>query len=423
MREYIAQKLNGIKDIQTKLLLREVLEEVFTALHDESEARYAALERRIWKELPYSASQYRVYGGVLRREQADGSHKYLSPMCPEDARPLEMTVGEAREALSRKGAVRLDTVFLRADYLTCREFEQGRRQFRGIVRAGGETLSARFRAVPAKRYLDCVENLYQMFLFNNLPWMTLNIPYLFKFFDVELVELGDGGETEQTLSPPEVSFDSYERDIRRGLLPVWNVRKLDMKGNDFPMPAVDQANYEYCFDLVPEGLGHGYLAEGNEEILGVRREETQFVAVSSREKGLLWKLYQLRQREESITDSDEYEVFSNGQEDSFAGRLISGYGTVIKTQAELSRLLQSFEGTSRIQLDFLSISWGETTGETYEVNRFIRDEVRDVACTKTMLLRFRAANRTDWLNRDLMSFLTSQVQLAYPEYRCTGVLI
>jgi len=62
-------------------------------------------------------------------------------------------------------------------------------------------------------------------------------------------------------------------------------------------------------------------------------------------------------------------------------------------------------------------------GETWEGNKFIQDEIRDITALKTLLLQFKPADKKDILNRDIMSFLVSQIQLVYPEYICIGVLI
>ena len=57
------------------------------------------------------------------------------------------------------------------------------------------------------------------------------------------------------------------------------------------------------------------------------------------------------------------------------------------------------------------------------MNPFIEDEIRDTRWQKKLLLYFQAGRREPWLQRDLASFLVSEVQRFYPEYECGGTLV
>ena len=61
--------------------------------------------------------------------------------------------------------------------------------------------------------------------------------------------------------------------------------------------------------------------------------------------------------------------------------------------------------------------------ETYSMNPFIEDEIRDVKAQRKLILRFKAGEREPWLQRDVASFVVSEVQRLYPEYECGGMLI
>lgn len=61
--------------------------------------------------------------------------------------------------------------------------------------------------------------------------------------------------------------------------------------------------------------------------------------------------------------------------------------------------------------------------ETYSMNFFVQDEIRDRDAQKKLILYFRPGRQMDWLQRDILSFLVSEVQRIYPEYDCGGVLL
>lgn len=61
--------------------------------------------------------------------------------------------------------------------------------------------------------------------------------------------------------------------------------------------------------------------------------------------------------------------------------------------------------------------------ESYTMNGFILDEIRDRDYEKRLVLLFRKKSALSFLLRDIMSFLVSEVQLMYGEYRCEGQLL
>ena len=57
------------------------------------------------------------------------------------------------------------------------------------------------------------------------------------------------------------------------------------------------------------------------------------------------------------------------------------------------------------------------------MNDFILDEIREDEYEKRLVLLFRKKSALTFLLRDIMSFLVSEVQLMYGEYRCEGRLV
>lgn len=427
MKDFITKRLEEMKDLDNKVLIREVLENVFYALYEESERKYSEVRRRVLDEIPLSLNQYCIHTGLIERIRLDGSHRYLFPMVQSDVINPYPSISELLKAVVRNQTPRLSTIFVKADFLVCRELMNNRRLWSGTISTDVGELQCKFRLVLSMRYFSCIEHLYKLFSFHNLSWITVNAPYLYKMFDIVLVRAEGVNEAMEKLEQPcdkfSIAFEKYGRYIEYDLVPVWNVQHKKIKAEDFPMPALDRVNYEYRFDLTIEGSEHGYLADESPDIIAARQEKEAFIVTSPKEKGLHWNLFKIWQRKDTLTEHQTYEVVSNRQEDSFAGRMMAHYGTTVKTRAELSRLIQSFEISEHIKFLSYQIFWGDVPGETYEGNGFIEDEVRDVACTKTMLLRFQAMQRGDILVRDIMSFLVSQIQLVFPEYRCRGVLV
>jgi hypothetical protein len=254
----------------------------------------------------------------------------------------------------------------------------------------------------------------------------MNSAYLNKLFDVRLTELAKALPSGAKITPSQarLSFGVYESDIRRALIPVWNVDKRLVKGDDFPVPAADKVNYEYRFGIEKLGADNGYLMDyDSAPLLSTRMEENTIIAVSPESRNLKWDIYRIRKRRDRVMDAYAYPVISNRRKDIFSTRLMSRYGIEVKTKAELRKLAASFEAEEWVTLESMRFAGGESSGESYSMNPFIHDEIRDPAYQKTLLLSFKATKRDFFLTRDMMSFLVSQVQLIYPEYRCVGVLL
>jgi hypothetical protein len=425
VREYIAKRLNEMENSEERAFLKQVITDLFLPMYDATEEKYTALERRVRDELPLVYESYTIYSTVMPKSRADGSHSYLSPVIPSDADETVLDFGELAAAL-HGGQPVIDTVFCEADYFECRRIGSDKQIFNGAFTVRSERYPFKCVLKPAARYGERAEALYGMFIRNDVPWTTVNSAYFGKFFDVCLTELPNVPPRGVRILPEqiEISFAPHDGIVKRGLIPVWNIDAFHVKGEDFPMPAEDFVNYEYRFNTGAPGDGNGFLLDyANEHILNVRREGNALVIVSPKQKGFAWDMFRIRRRQDSPMDVFPYPVLSNARSDSFSARLMARYGTHIATRAELYKLLASFEVSEYAELVDLRFAGEKLPGDTYDMNPFIRDEIRNPDYQKTLSLVFKAKDRDFFLNRDIISFLVSELQSVYPEYRCVGALI
>ena len=61
--------------------------------------------------------------------------------------------------------------------------------------------------------------------------------------------------------------------------------------------------------------------------------------------------------------------------------------------------------------------------ETYSMEEFIDYEYRTGDRTQTLEFSFRPKDEDFYLNRDIMSFLVTEIQHLFPEYQCVGKLV
>jgi hypothetical protein len=426
MREYIKRQLDQMESLEDKAILKDLLNHLFFELHELSEEKYAALELRIRDELPQKPEQFAVYTTVWEQVKIDAQHPFLRAMAAEDAQLQEEHPGrDIQEALSKDGEYKIGLCFLEADYSLCAALSaDSARFFLGSLTNGQTSCPVRFQIRRAEKYMALIEKMYHLFVNNGIPWQTLNIPYLNKFFEIYLI--GD-----ENIDLPEgylrftLDLERYQPFVRYGLAPVWNVAQYQVKANDFPMPVLDALNYEYRFALDKLGLEHGYLADSdNINILSARREGNELVVVSSEEQNLRWDVFAIMKQRETKTDEFPYPLLSNQSKSDFAGRLAAASGVTVKTKGELIRVFQSFELGNYLRFRDCQISEDICAGEeSYDMDPFLLDEIRHPKVRRVLTLQFEAVREKWFLNRDIMSFLVSRAQQMFPEYRCEGALI
>lgn len=423
MRRYLSEKLSLIPELGEREIMRKTMEQVFLPLYDHKMEKYDGLERRIYEEMPFLPGLYTICATLLPYKNA-GDYPWLVPMDGSDLEQGQKSWGTAMEMLKEKHMAILDTVFLKDDYLVCRQIEKSDQRYPACLKIGEQEIAVRVKLKPAVRYREKIRTLYRHFQSNGIPWVTPNIPYCYKMFDVVLPENEIKGDYRPE-APLEIrfEFDGKEGKFQTGFLPVWNVHTIRAGQSAFPMPTPDRINYEYRFQF-PDFDESGYLVDlDNPELISMRREKDALVAVSPKKGGLSWDILQILQHIPSETEQFPFPLTSNRQEDGFSERLLLCHGAQIKTRAELARRIHSFDAAKEVRFDSFQLSSQLIAGESYSINDFIEDEIRDSQSLKTMILKFRSAGFPNYLTRDYMSMLVSQVQLAFPEFHCAGVLL
>jgi len=424
METRISQQLNLISDNADRERLRSIIEGIFIPLYDETKKKYSDLEERVYNELPFNQEKYSICGTIAHKDSVNRM-SWLFPLLDEDLKSTPLTTAEIFARLNTQKEAVLTSVYIGLDYLACRDIWINGKIYSGKIVSGDKSYSVGVKLRPTKKYEKCLEALYKTFIANGLLWSTINIPYLAKFFDVVCVRMDSkSGVLPELPAKLEIDFQEHNHHIVYDLIPLWNVEEISIQGERFPFPALDKVNYEYRFAIKPDAVDDGFIVVyDNNRMFAMRRESDTIIITSPVKSGLKWKMLRFHQRTASQTESFQYPVFDNRQKDSFAGRMIIQHRATIKTKAELFRILNSFNASEKLMVQGIYVVDKRMQGETWGGNKFIQDEIRDITALKTLLLQFKPTDKKNILNRDIMSFLISQIQLVYPEYICIGVLI
>jgi hypothetical protein len=428
MDDRIYEKLNEIKDLKDRVLLKQIMNSVFEALEQYSTDRIDELEEKVFNEVPYIKEKYNIYSTIVKRERLDITDKFLHPILQEDTEETVYDNLEILQALENNEAKNMFKVFLKCDYLTVQEFLDNNMDIEGIIETNKKVHKAFFKVNKNKQYTDRICRIYKSFINSNIAWTTINNPYIHKIADVALVGCEDKIEDDEEIIKIEVNFGEYNKYIEYDMVPIWNIKELTLKSQGYSIPCIDRINYNYNVSIEKEGKNNGYLVDyENVDTNYVTFEETSIVITSERDldTAIFWNLWCIVSPNERQNEKYEYEIMSNEVNINFANKFAFQKPYSIKTKAELARVINSFKISQKLifkefelQEDYL-----EKIKQTYEVNNFIIDEIRDENIKKILVLYFEPVNVDSYLNQDILSFLVSEIQYLYPEYECEGKLI
>jgi hypothetical protein len=299
-----------------------------------------------------------------------------------------------------------------------------KRTFNGCVRTNKNVHEVKGLIRQCRKYINAIEQLYRVFQHNGVEWTTVNCPYAYKYVDIVLssaLPLADG---EKII---EISMDlgEYEKYKVINTVPLWNIKPIEASDKSFPMPAKDRINYDHIVSLDEFGVQNGYLAGlDNKDYIYCKRLEHDLVIISSNSLQHDWNLLQVENISNARRKNYLYELMSNKRELGFIGRYSSVKSMVVRTKGEIARLLESYD-LSR-ELIFQNVEIRESYSkeeETFNLNDFIDDNIRIDASKKIMLIFFKMTGRVNFLTQDKMSFLVSEMQVLFPEYKCVGALV
>ena len=427
MKNQIAAKLNGISNLEDRLILKNVLNEVFLQMHEHSETMYRQLEDRVFAEMEESPHCYDVYTTAVLRRNIDPVHSFLRPMRTEDLTEKQYDMERIAEtALSMKPCP-LMKVFFSCDYRKLKQLLTGSPVFHGAIITNEGSIEATFTIQQDTSYLEQVEKLYQDFINNNIPWKTINHPYIFRFAEVILQKCERQPDKDESIKEIKVDVGEFGQYVHYDVLPLWNVETLQLKANGFPMPCQDKINFEHIISLDGTGVEDGYLTVFQELIRYSRRTKTALNITASAASKETWSVVRIIRPTQGKNEKHDYSLVSNAKRQEFTDILSQRSLRVIRTEAEIRRLIASFVAAKNLHLSRIEIVSRKAKeadiGESYEMNFFITDEIRRSDYQSKLMLYFTTTDAENFLNCDLMSFVVSEVQWHYPDYKCEGVLL
>ncbi len=385
-----------------------------------------ALEEKVMKELPLDHTKCAIYTTVCTKSDYVQDNAGLFPMLPGEFSRFVYQVDWIKEKIEQDGKAVLCNVFMECEGKIIQQMldEQAEYNYHvEIVTDRNNTYITNIELSPSMKYLKPMEKVYRLFQFNNIKWRTVNNPYAYKFVNVAIKELPPFKPNEK-INAITVHLGDYEQYKKNDMMLLWNVQQLTIAKNDFPIPVPGKDLFEHQFLLSELGADHGYLVHpDNSNIVDVRFDADKLVIITNIPKMPRWQVAKFHIPSDTDIPWLHYQIVSNRRKESFIERFATAKNNQpIRTKGEFIRIVNSFHAAEEIKFYKIDNQANQdTVGETSDLNYFVADEIRDEHAKEVMKVIFEAENST-FITVEQMSFLVSELQYRYPEYRWIGEL-
>lgn len=400
VKELLLSRIEGISDPIQKVLLKDVLADVFEELLRYSDDRFSRLEKRLEEEICDGSRSYSIDTGICKKDSLDQTSRFL----------FEMKAGKIHE----KGY--LGKLFLACDYpVICQCM---RKTYHALVETDqGEfktTVSLRY----CKDYLETLGQLYQTFLANQRPWHTINCPFLYKF--LAIIDREGIVPEDALIKKVEIMLEELSHSVINDAVLVWNVREETHKPSVEVAAADREAVNIHRILLQDEESGYLAVTEGEDSFgivfskgqLSVRTEKEVHkdikllkIAHTDRKKDYTTLLYPLQTNRRNMRHIDRQAQFSP---------------RYLWTKGEIERRLSSYEVFQ--EFEFVDICMDLTAeSDVIAMNPFIQSH-SFLKEKRKLTIILHPKDETDIFRYEKMFFLLAELQLCTEEYQWAGIL-
>lgn len=428
--EYINKRMLEISQLEERELYKEIVGSMIKKVYEYNIASYQELEKKILGECSSDRSNYSIYITLTDKEHYDATDQFMSPIIEDSIKEKEILCSDLMQSLEDKIPLKLYTVFVQASASDIYKILHKERKFNGILKTRNREYKGTFLLKRNEEYLDKIKELYYIYETNYQSWTTVCEAYLMKLLDVYLYSMEEMRENEKNIVIEEikVDFEEYTDIVHYHVIPLWNLKKITEKTSIYPEPCIDKTNYEHqIFAHRLESDCEYLVMDTKTELTNIRRRNGDLIITCPIESPYEWDLYCVnRPDSDKYNNQYSYPILSNCYKESFISDITEMYRKSIKTKAEMARLIEAYPYTDQIKFAGFELTDKEPKDWepcNYNMDGFIEDEIRTGNKRQYLVIKFHATNFENYLNEDIMSFLVTQVQKLFPEYKCLGKLI
>lgn len=421
MKEIITDKLRKVNSLEDRKVLKDIMSNVVMELIDYQDRINKSVEEKVFGEIKKNEEDYNIYFTINNKKDIDPLDEIFFPMIYEDLNEVNMDLLD----LENNGEnIVLSTIFMKCKFKEINRLIKSNREFQGIIKTNIDSYNISVKLRKSTKYLNEIDKLYRSFILNNIKWKTINVAYISKFFDVVLTKY-DKLPEDEVIENIEFYFDEYDENVIYNAIPLWNVKSEMISCSTFPVPTIDKVNYEHTISIQGSDTSIGYLvSEENQEISYVVNSENEISIIADEEKAKVWSIIKIIQPKSTSFNSYPYDIISNCMKKNFINYYSLKLGSRIRTKSEIKRLVNSFNASLSIEIEDVTIDCtSDNIYEGYNMNWFLIDDFKSEFNRPLMIVTFKILCEDNYLIEDYISFLVTNIQMYFPEYKCVGKII
>lgn len=400
IKELLQSRIEGVHDPIQRVLLQDVLVDVFGELLRYSEEQFCKLENRLDSEICDTSRLYYIYTGVCKRECLDDTSRCL----------FEVKTREIYD----KGY--LGRLFLACEYPVIRQCLLQTYKARVLTDKGEYETTVSLSYCSA--YIEALEYLYRQFNLNQKQWHTINCPFLYKMLDV--VDVDGKVPSDAVIQKTEIMLGELSEFVINDAVLVWNVQEKMYKTSAEVTAAGKEGIYIHKVPLSDKNAGYLTVLdeEGlfqnvfSDEGLSVRTTKEIYeniellkIACMDREKDLTELLYPLQTNQRNMRHIDKQALNSH---------------RCIWTKGEVERILSSYEVFK--EFEFIDVFMNlKEEADIIDINSFIKEHSLLKSKRKITII-LQAKDNKDIFRYEKMFFLLAELQMYTDEYEWLGIL-
>lgn len=154
---YIEERLREISDLEEREFAKLVLAGGLSRMIEDTEIKYQQLEKQVYEELEIDKNHYETVMTIVKRDCYDPNNQSLYPLFEQD-----LNEGKLKQSLSIDNKMWIGTIFMEMDEDKIHKF-QNSKYATGLLEADGTEERVSYQILPAVRYRNMIEEMYQIF--------------------------------------------------------------------------------------------------------------------------------------------------------------------------------------------------------------------------------------------------------------------
>lgn len=385
---------------------KELLSGLFGEMMNYMNASFHTLEKKIDNAVK-AKWNYGISIGIMDERELEIQSDNVFPIVPEDLKKQTISAGELKKCLKQGKPFKLFSIFLEAEYKDTKDFAKKEREFECKIISNEWNYNGHCIVVQRLDYLEELEKVYKIFQRNGKRYQYPCIPYLYRFFDVYLID-ADFYDVEK-INKIQIDWGEFSEHVKYHYFPVWNIAHRRFVAEVRPVPCKQLT--QYCHTINKNRLNKqcSYLVAEDQMKIYDMSFQDDLCIYSSVEKKKKWNILEFHSCDR--IDS-KYRFFSAPDTE---------WTNCITTYSDIYSYIHRLGYSNDMVLQQVEMKEAaDYPKSTYDMNAYIADKLPEEQNRKQLWLYFQKEGGEHFYNIDILSYLVSMIQNECKQYECVG---